>query len=707
MKNIEFTLNSIALTKLSSAVVLTDAIRPVVHETDVHVMTVNQEFMRLGYIMDEALYKKVNSLSIMEMEQFYNNVIPVLKAMKGDDVVHKPMYPNFPKQVIEMSHLENLFNQIVHYWSNGTMLPSYKKECRKFGLENVRYKKIGLCTREDVLGVFTRLLMSTDSIKDSDKRLIEYFIVNYGDELKYPDVIPYKENVCIVAGMFIEKGKKIDGLVKNATDVLRIATYLSGGDVSLADKTNFKKFSRPVRRILVKALENVIKEEDIKRHKAKWVLLAHRLHVGDYSKRVYDIMSKPRNNVRLYSVAGTVIDELTAGNIKSAIMLLKTRPGDYARKLDELLRKYSEYSDAIVYYFSEVAEKVSTRVLLQVYSHFLNRKAPKSIRHRARVIFPKGSVQSARILPKYSGKIDDYVIDNIIDVIDTELLKRFAKLGEMGKVYIDERLKKCPLPTQLRSASDSVNTVARGTRIPFGDDKNIIRFFIHWVGRDIDLSATMHDESFTMIQRCAYTNRKVDEYGTYHSGDITYAPGPDGASEFIDISIDKARNAGARYIVMNVLVYSGPNFCEHDECSAGWMTRSKPNSNEIFDPKTVEGKFDLISASRNAIPIVIDLVEREVIWCDLITPANIWHNTSRGWHGYSGNNVENNKASITQVLKAIAYTVKFNLYDLFLLHAEARKAELVTDVDDADIVFDMFNGINPTNTDIINSEYVI
>ena len=94
----------------------------------------------------------------------------------------------------------------------------------------------------------------------------------------------------------------------------------------------------------------------------------------------------------------------------------------------------------------------------------------------------------------------------------------------------------------------------------------------------------IHDEAFNMIERVSYTNLRSSKYESCHSGDIVSAP--HGASEFIDITIDQAAAAGARYVVMNVLVYSGPTFAEHTTCFAGWMTRSKPKSNTRRSPES-------------------------------------------------------------------------------------------------------------------------
>ena len=244
----------------------------------------------------------------------------------------------------------------------------------------------------------------------------------------------------------------------------------------------------------------------------------------------------------------------------------------------------------------------------------------------------------------------------------------------------------------MRSASEGAFQLARGSRIPFGDDSTL-RFFIYWIGRDIDLSVTLYDETLRPAGRVSYANLR--HYGLgYHSGDITRAP--DGAAEFIDIDIKGALAKGVRYTAMNVLVFNGPSFKEHEACYAGWMTRSKPNSNEIFEPATVQQKVDLTSETRHVVPALFDLKERKMIWVDMASLKE-----------RAINNVESNRATIKETIEAIIGTkTKVNLYELFSWHAEAR-GEIVDSREEADTVFSIDEGITPYQVFKINSEFVI
>ncbi|MCK5600459.1 TerD family protein [Candidatus Pacearchaeota archaeon] len=658
------------------------------------VASINAELMRNGFILSQKASAELSKFSDVHLTDMYNTVLTEVRAMVGADVDYQPMYPNFPEQVMNASLLELFMNAVIHYWSSGTWKPEYDKLPREIQFEKTEFKELGLIFNDGLNDVFTSILSSNDSISDADRKTIKFFINNV-EGLTYP-AIPFKENMCYVAGLLAGKGRDISVVPKTATDVLRIATALSGGDVSLAENTKFKSFPRAQRRMLASALYNVANLDDFMRHRNKWVRLFHSLHINELTNSVslVEMVKKVRSGERAVTFNSVVEGFLKSTNVTGAVLRLKTRPGDFARRLGHVLGLKVKGRAHVVEEFLSVADQVSTRVLLQLLGSLKVRGGSGVDK---RVVFPKGSIAKAQVIRTPLPKLGARIVKSLQEGINAILVSRFSNLESLGKVYIDPELQGCPLPAAQRSAAEGLIQVARGTRMPFGNDKNTLRFFIYWVGQDIDLSATLHDENFENIGHVSYTDLRNDKYKSYHSGDIVQAP--NGACEFIDITIDGAVKAGARYVAMNVLVYAGPNFSEHEKCYAGWMTRSKPQSNEVFDAKTVEQKVDLRSECRNAMVVVFDLVDRKAIWTDLVTPKSV---------RYGGNNVESNRASIEEKLEAIvSLDNKTTLEDLFLLHAEARATEIVEDPTEADTVFGMAKGIGPRNITEINAEFLV
>jgi len=659
-------------------------------------LSVTAQIMALGFIPSQKLIDTMKTMEIEDLTDLYVGIIPALRKFTGADADYVPMYPNFPKQVMEASKTKLFLNAIGHYWTLGQWKPDYDKIPRECAFEYTRFKEIGVISEQEFNEIFPKLLGSFDSISEGDKETIKWFLDNVED-LIYPNEIPFKENMCYLAGLFMEKHIDIAPLMKTATDVLRVATHMSGGDISLGQNTKFKSFSRPTRRSLVSVLENVIREEDIERHRNKWVRVFHQLHVGEfsYASKVNAIARKVRENKPIHTFNGKVEMAMETKDYRGAVALLSKRPGEFARRLDEMLRKSNLGSGSVIDSFLEVAPKVPTKVLLQILGNLKVRNEAIS----QKIIFPKGKIQKAIKIETDIAPLGRNTLYRLKNGLKDELIERFSKLEPLGDVWLDPLLKHCPIPSQMRSVSESKFTVGRGTRLPIGPNlsQNTLRLFIHWIGIDIDLSATLHNDKFETVESIYYRNLRSDKYNVYHSGDLVQAPAPHGATEFIDITMDQVLAAGIRYISMDVRVYNGPNFVQHEQCYAGWMTREFPQSNEIFDPKTVQSKVDVISDSQACTPVVFDLLEREAVWTDL---------SSSDRRTYYGNNVRSNQASIENVLESIVTSAnKVSLYELFELHAQAR-GTIVETQEEAEKVYSLYEGTTPFNIMEINSEYI-
>ena len=653
------------------------------------------EITRLGFMPSDTLIENLKHVEVSEIIRLYKDIIPELKKVKGVRRGWKPMYPNFPKQVKDASIINLYVNAVRHYVSMGEWLPHYPENDRAVFKEPGNFQKLDYVTEDQYLSVFSDILSSNDSISDFDKSALVWFLDN--EPVMAPETIPYKENACIVAAYSLERKKNdLHLYVKTATDVLRLATFISGGDISLSQNTKFnipKKYHRQ----LMTVIEEVISEEDIKRHEGKWNKLFHCLHVGKYNwaSKTNTIAKKNRNNINLSSTRGQVETHIQNNEIQAAVSVLKNRPGDFARKLDKLLRDSSEdEQEGIVEQFISVADTVSTRVLMQVLGNIKTRLSGK---HDETVVFPKGNLQRAVTLKRTVPDINKTVLNSLYEKICGVLRERFSKMDPFENVFIDDSLKRVPLPSQQRSASTALRMLSRGAHVPMGDNKNTIRMFCYWVGQDIDLSAAFLDGSFRNKYSISYRSLRNEYIKAYHSGDIIQAP--HGACEFIDIDITNALKSGIRYIALNLFVFSGPSFKEHETCFVGWMTRDEPNDGEIFEPKSVINKVDMTFDGKACIPAIFDIKTREIIWVDM--PV--------GTSSKRLNNVETHMSTIEELSESLVNLTdtKITLHDLFTLHVEGRGGNIVSSPEDADFVFGIEEG-DVTIYDIttINGEYL-
>ena len=361
----------------------------------------------LGYSISEALAERLSTLDKDQLSVFYKQFISDLKTMVGANVKFRPMYPNFPKQVEELPK-ETLFDiNTLHYlgdWIGIRIMPDFVKKRRPKLSEETSIQIIDLGKNEEFEDVFTDLLSAKASLSEDDKADLSWFVENYFNDLKrfLPDYISHKENLAYISGLLLKHTEEateiVSSYIKTATDVLRLATALSEGDVSLSSNTKFKSFKRSERRFLLGLLEHCnAPTEDMLRHKKRWIRLGERLHPSEYKHRypktceAFDII---RNDKPYETFNKTLEKYLENGEFSKAADHLEKRPGEFARRLDHFLRS-SDDSQTILKKFETVIDQVSTNVLMQILAHFKDR----DIQSELRVFFPKGEVAKAYAIP--------------------------------------------------------------------------------------------------------------------------------------------------------------------------------------------------------------------------------------------------------------------------------------------------------------------
>jgi hypothetical protein len=669
-----------------------------------NVASLDANLRKLGYFLDDKLALALVHEDGFVVKRLHDDLIAEAKEIKGVRR-YSPMYPNFPKQVMEADEAELYINAIVHYFGTAAgvrLMPNYEKLARpELDFDESKLTKISLGSHTDYIGLLVNLLSSKSGFSETDKADVKALS---DDDLQtaanFVNRFDNRENKAFVWAEIINRKLEFANLADTATDILRLAVALSDGDTSLADNTKFRNFSRRERRFLLHLLDELKSSaaiaEDMLRHEAAWKRLGEKLHSSEYrgqfptAASAFDAL---RNN-KVKTFNSQVEKALAQGD--SAVSLLKNRPGDFARRLDHVLRSTTNAATRaqIITEFERVARNVSPTVLLQARNAFVTRGSD------IRVFFPKGSVAKMQSVNDERNSLSFADRGRVVSVIDAALARIFSSRENLGKVYVDPALKNIAIPFGLRNASRALRTLARGSRLPLDSETGVIRFFIWWKDAkaggwgygshtDVDLSAVVLDDKFNRVFDITYYNLR--EKGAVHSGDITSAP--KGASEFIDIDMNKIKAQGGRYVLMSLNVYSGQKFVELPECFAGFMERADLGSGEIYDPRTVTNKVDLTANSSGATPFIFDLETGEAIWVDLSFV------TSR--YG----NVASAKGQLVNQIEAMAGLRPPSIYDLFESHGAAR-GTLVKDRDEADLVFALDGDVTPFDTEDILANYL-
>lgn len=667
-----------------------------------YVISIMKNIEGLGYTLSDELFKKLCCYPVVTLKEFYFELVNKLRSLLGADVEYKPFYPNFPEQVIALDECETYMNAIVHYLSGGQWKPDYQVDARFPLINNSKAIVLEYGTMDDLKEIFNNLISSKTSLSKQDKDDMNAIFTLIGVDIKnLPDEIPFKENMITVAEMFCfpilyenETKEFMNRYFKTATDVLRFITALSEGDISLANNTEYKSLKRPMRKLILSVLNSCGNlKEDMYSYKEQWKRVGERLHPGEYPeyKNAYETFKALRENEDIvvfdnkfntlmdsYGNAYSVDKQCIADDV---VDLLKTRPGVFARKLDFVLRKIKR--TCVLNGFSEVVDQVPVPTLIQLMIHFKHRHE----NGKMRVFFPKGAVSKVYAVKNELPEIPKTTCDIVCGFCYDSIIRQLQTKTHMGKVYLSDTFKGFCVPHSQRSTSSGMKIVARNSKFSF--EKNFIRLFIRWCNEiykdskgiehedstDIDLSCSFLDDSFCELDHISFTKLR-NEYSV-HSGDFTNAPRPNGASEFIDIDINAAANAGVKYVAIQVYGYTDSPFNKLEDLTFGWMEREDLSSGEVFEPSTVKNRINLSNQTRCGLPMILDVKNKEIIWADIDFNDNKRFPRS----------VENNISTASMIVNGIVNSDNMMMYDLVEMNIEAR-GERTEDRNSADVIFD-------------------
>ena len=649
--------------------------------------TVQAEMMQLGVMLDERALSLLSDMTEEDIIRYHDEVIGYLKYIKGDGN-YRPLYYGFPQQVMEMSEAELFWNAIRHYWSNGEWVPNAYTKAKPTAFEHPSYKVLRPCSEAEFNRIFTDILSVNQSITPMDKEVLTWFRMNRpaGWVMAYlPKEIPFKENLCFVLELF-----DFEVVPFTYTDILRTATYMSGGDVSLAGSTRFHLTNQQRIRIM-QMLEFKTRGngregqafldslEDLKKHRNKWLALFNHIHAD--SKRFR--RPKYANALRVVELLRFHADKIHTWNSKvenpvsSSCMfeLLMQRPGELARRLNSLLSKcftpagWSEKSAyRVLTNFRLVSDKVSNKVLFELYRYFEGRREDQ----KQRTVFIKGARKPVKLEPL--AAMPGTLVTEVQDVILSTVRGKLHSWPKLGKVIIDEKLKNIPLPANMRSISETDTPVVRGTRMPINVDRTkVVRFYVHWKDErgteDLDLSATL----LGMGQRITVSWNGLYKLGSKeclvaHSGDVRHRKGD--CAEYIDINIGALRNHGLRYVLVDVRNFNGRSLRSLNP-AFGYMEREHPEANSTWIPKTVAASWRLRSEAKACVAVMIDLETMEYIPLDIDSNSI----TATG-----------DTEAIFTAMRMYCEPPKLSVHDLVMWHAEARGAQVVEQAEEGEDV---------------------
>ena len=661
------------------------------------VSTVQANLMQWRYMLSEDAYTKLSKADLSEIVMFHNEAISFLKEVTGGTHSNKPLFEGFPQEVMSTNDVQLLHKQLLHYWTDGKWSPRGKEFEKMPAFENVKYNILTPIDEGGFDSIFTSLVSVNTSLTPQDMQTIQWF-AQRGRKLVFPPAIPFKENLCTLAAM------GLDVPVKTPTDVLRIAVHMSGGDISLpkvpkklkAYKANkrakviyvknderkafkFKKFKRAERRLILGLLEKThCSPKEMVLKKERWLRLGEIIHPGEHAS-MFPKAAKAFDDLRNKKVRSWYgeVDAAFAKGFDKGLEKLGERGGEFMRRLDLLIRKNQNNKPALVAIFGafrNAGKTSSNKVLFETLSHFEERTVPTTNRS----IFVKGA-RKRTPLPNLAP-LKQEVVDEVRQVVWEMVADKFSSLPSLGACWVDEELKKIPLPTNMRSLSEGLKPVIRGQRIPLENkDTKVVRLFVHWyndgkrtAGCDIDLSAVLYKKGGTSPFLIGWNGSRSGREFAY-SGDVTNKPGA--CAEYVDLDMNLIRKEGYTHAIMDIRDYKNGagGISSYKDCVFGVMEREFPEENVTWFPQTITNCMKITSPSQGCIAGGFDLENREYF---LIDADN------------KGATASSNLAAIWKAAQSCAEMPKFSVYDLVMMHVNKR-GHLVTLDQNVDTYFKM------------------
>ena len=582
------------------------------------------ELLTVGFIADP---QELQQLTLEELVALITQAGTIIGANR----TWQPMFPGFPEQVVTMPDIELFLNQIYHYLTYGRWRPDIEKIFERTKLAHTdwtqNFQRLTLVelTPQLVQEEWAKAV----ALSPADREFLHDVIAELGinvPELMANTGFTSGDNFAAALCEIPHPHERLDtglALARTATDVLRtvLAAYCKEPDraVDLLSSAEFRldmrSIPRPQRRSILRALARFADNTNldmVMRHKKLWRRALRPVHpfelpqAVDVHTHLTIIFGKTAHRTFNSQVEAALLGD----DVPTAARLLTTNPGNLLRRVDHLMRlsrSNKPAADALLKALEEAAPKARLTTLISCYNGISNRDAPiKVFRIRGRNVLKETS----------NPPVESWLKSAVLDTLTAAMQHRLhAAPAPTEPVPVGSMV---PVELVRREASTSKLALARGQRLPLGDG-SIMRLFVHWYGRDVDLGVCFADALLMeQLGYLDYTNLSSNQLkqSVLHSGDIVHAPLPDGACEFVDIKDTIWQKLPTvRYAIPQLISYSGNRFDTIDNV-AGIMIRSQAMAGEIFEPRTVETAMNVCVKSTSAIPFIVDLVDRELIWLD-------------------------------------------------------------------------------------------
>lgn len=536
---------------------------PLTHENLIKAITLNENLLSLGYTLTA---KDIITLATSpSLDTFYSSIKSIIPNIKA-----KPMYPNFPQQVMKMDEATYRFHQMVHYFSTYGLESMLPIEICKGWLPSVedteKIKEDDTLLEAKVLRLlpcklqyqtpYTLSVSKTERMTAMEREIVRHACKEIPLKILQETPIPFKENLLEVSWILFNTLEKksfqdtLSKICKHTGDVLRVIAYIY--------KRNHYHFKTSQKRMFVQVLERYSPADLETNLMLSWkkregnIKVLQGIDYQNYSRSLPHINAvKKLRNKELRSWNGQV-DAMLKIKDENAVSFIGQRPGMLLRMMAWLMRLGYD-KESIKKELINHCEDLSMSTLITVLTYF-------------------------------GGHEEREEAEGIYEVLSEVLFEKMKYLKtplQNKKVYVDEgNFSMIDSIVECSSKSDEGGYIRSGLAIKIPENVKRLRFFVYWNDKhrvDIDLHANAFDKEGNAFHVGWY--EEYHKNGIVTSGDITHS----NAAEYIDIDMTK----NVARVDAQIDIYDGKrSFKEIEECFVGMMAVNQLGEDvKLYNPK--------------------------------------------------------------------------------------------------------------------------
>jgi hypothetical protein len=581
--------------------------------------TLASNLSAFGFALSRDGFAAMRAASDGSARAWWEELEPVLMDLTGADrkMEEHVVYKNFPHEVLAMSEADYWMRQILMYWGLPDEWFTEKPVERPLLDERLRLKVLHPAAPDSLAEIFAELVARPARWTGGVREDALFLARHLGRDIDL-SIVAFKENMVHLAVQCLDADVAVR--VDTATDVLRLAVGMSGGDVALREKSRLRSFARRERRFLLSLLESAENlEEDMTRRPELFKRLVHTLHPGDFVSRFPRVVAAAD---ALYKNAmeptfNAVVERMLRARDPALLDEMARRPGEMMRRLHHLLLVYG---DAAAAAFAGVLPRLTLMQLLKI-ERYLRKVNDRS--HRT--FPPRGDWGLLQIIPADPRRrLPGARLSSVLEALAAEIRGRMARRVDAVQLAPEARLVKLP------TSDSELLPYGRGTIFPLPPEALFMRTAVYWksgpTGRNIwyDNGWNFFDEKWANMGACCWNETRFRTSCAIFSGDPTNSKDLDGrACQMIDLYLNKLAKRNVRYAVWNVLCYSRIAFDDAEEVFAALQWGADPVKGRLFEPARCQLAFPVKGAQFTKYVAFIDLRRRQLVYIDANLRANV------------------------------------------------------------------------------------